>query len=743
MNLKKGWYVDKVETNKEKGSLNEFIEKEGKWFNYIRGENIFLNPDSSIHLENDGYSTWDQDSFAIQGLGALNGAPSLATVLGCIDPTATNYLCASGNMPPCTDSPNLDDGSCYYSDPVPGCTTLGGTAVNNDCISGNTSYPCGDNVTTDDGSCLWIGCTNPLATNYASTYGGTFPAEAVAYNVNYPGAIFDDGSCVLPVSGCTDNTMFNYDPTATVDDGSCVPFIDGCLGQNNILATQASNYNIPPGVNTDDGSCAWDFCNNPLDANYNALAVTESAGYFPQNNVNTNDCISGGCTDPTATNYSVDANGDPINTLGNAITWDDGSCIPVSFNCVMPGFPCNDPGDGTGTFSVANGHANPAGDCASSCVVVLAGCTWSGPNTDYTGWGSAVPNAGGNYPPGYNYAQVYSSNTPQNAAVNYSAAYNQEDGNCQFLPTVYGCTDPTAPNYDASATIDDNSCIYCTGFTHTVDSVTQPSAPGATDGSIVVTINSQYPLSGNVQDISFGMAPSVGIVSGDISAVYTNGNQTVTITVANIGEVGSFNLAFYDDINFPNAGCEMMNADYNFPPVAVGGCTDPNDYYYDANAAVDNGTCDQCWAGVDPATAVTWDATDASNLVYSQYPCDIIVSYGGNYYQNVFCANISGTDYNLTPGTYGSIWLPCDQPTTPSCDLNNLANVNNSSNWAPMQQMQYVTGDVVLYNNYYYVATFDLTGPMNPDSYQYIPGSYYAGVGGGGSPWVLCLSTTN
>ena len=34
---KPGWYVDYLITDKQKGTLNEFIEKEGKWFNYIRG----------------------------------------------------------------------------------------------------------------------------------------------------------------------------------------------------------------------------------------------------------------------------------------------------------------------------------------------------------------------------------------------------------------------------------------------------------------------------------------------------------------------------------------------------------------------------------------------------------------------------------------------------------------------------------------------------------------------------------
>ena len=35
---KEGWFVDTITTNKQKGHVNEFIEKEGKWFNYIKGK---------------------------------------------------------------------------------------------------------------------------------------------------------------------------------------------------------------------------------------------------------------------------------------------------------------------------------------------------------------------------------------------------------------------------------------------------------------------------------------------------------------------------------------------------------------------------------------------------------------------------------------------------------------------------------------------------------------------------------
>ena len=33
-----GWFVKNIETDKEIGTINEFIEKEGKWFNYIKGK---------------------------------------------------------------------------------------------------------------------------------------------------------------------------------------------------------------------------------------------------------------------------------------------------------------------------------------------------------------------------------------------------------------------------------------------------------------------------------------------------------------------------------------------------------------------------------------------------------------------------------------------------------------------------------------------------------------------------------
>ena len=54
-------------------------------------------------------------------------------------------------------------------------------------------------------------------------------------------------------------------------------------------------------------------------------------------------------------------------------------------------------------------------------------------------------------------AIVYGCTDP--AAINYFPGANLDDGSCCY---VAGCTDPTAANYDPAACIDDGSCTYST-----------------------------------------------------------------------------------------------------------------------------------------------------------------------------------------------------------------------------------------------------------------------------------------
>jgi hypothetical protein len=59
---KTGWYVDNITTDKQTGNVNEFIEKEGKWFNKINGDTT-----TETNL--------DTSEFSVQGIGLPLATP--------------------------------------------------------------------------------------------------------------------------------------------------------------------------------------------------------------------------------------------------------------------------------------------------------------------------------------------------------------------------------------------------------------------------------------------------------------------------------------------------------------------------------------------------------------------------------------------------------------------------------------------------------------------------------------------
>ena len=59
-----GWYAETITTDKQTGSVNEFIEKEGKWFNFIKGDKTIL-------------SNLDTSEFTVQGLGKITAHETL------------------------------------------------------------------------------------------------------------------------------------------------------------------------------------------------------------------------------------------------------------------------------------------------------------------------------------------------------------------------------------------------------------------------------------------------------------------------------------------------------------------------------------------------------------------------------------------------------------------------------------------------------------------------------------------
>jgi hypothetical protein len=543
-----GWYVDNIFTNKEEGSLLEFIEKEGKWFNYIRGKDISYDANSNIILNSDGNSLFDQSSFAIQGLGAVGGVSPPLTIYGCTNPLATNYSAVA----------TIDDGSCIMPQAVAGCTMS--TADNYD-----------PTATIDNGNCQWGGCTDPAAINYVG-----FPGEAQTYVANPGYGIYDDGSCGGYVLGCTDVNAQNYDATATVDDGSCIPHVYGCLGiqdpatgQVLVAATEATNYN--PNATMDDGSCIWSYCNIAADANGDAIDPTNIAdnvsqwtGYvFTSGYYTANDCISGGClADPTAPNYGCFP-GNTAYPCNDPVLWDDGSCnAPISGctdatacnydptatlddgSCIYPD-GCTDP-------TASNYDPNATVD-DGSCIACVYGCTdANATNYDATATcddGSCIPFTYGCMDP---------------TAVNYNPSVSSDDGSCEYT----GCTDPTADNYDSAATIDDGSCTYNPGCTDPTASNYDPSADiddgsctyiyGCTDPSYI-----EYNASATIDDGSC----STLIVTGCTDPTAFNYDPTANVddgscvpVILGCMDPAALNYNFTNTTN-PNEGGPIPNTD--------------------------------------------------------------------------------------------------------------------------------------------------------------------------------------
>ena len=272
---KLGWYVHHMETDQQEALLSNFINKEGKWFDYIKGYEIAGNGDDL-----------DTSEFSLQGLGnATLGGPATPTwnCIGtaCIDPGdgTGNFNSFADCEAVCPLSYDCISNVCV---PNTSCNTCGAyTGINAlaDCQAvcitpPSIKYKCyqGQCVICDDGSGgPYVGGLCGSDPTYTTpTCGGDCSQTVVSYNCNPNTHICEDpgdgsgiyssitdcisaaGACSQVISGCTDPTASNYDPNATIDDGSCIPIISisGCTDPN------AANYDSL--ANMDDGSCVYE-----------------------------------------------------------------------------------------------------------------------------------------------------------------------------------------------------------------------------------------------------------------------------------------------------------------------------------------------------------------------------------------------------------------------------------------------------------------------------------------------------
>jgi hypothetical protein len=538
------------------------------------------------------------------------------------------------------------------------------------------------------GECAVTGCTDSTACNFD------------------PSASTDDGSCDFSCYGCTDATAANYDANATLDDGSCCfdnyltllmndSWGDGWNGNTftisdgggNVLGTATllagssgtATFCIPDGCSYTVTCGGGSFTSEVSWVLSDATGATVSSGGAPASFTFDLNCAGvPGCTDPAAFNY------DPSATV------DDGSCcigIPLTFY-MMDAF-----GDGW------NGNVGTLVNTTTGDTVISAGLTVGSIDSVTVCADPALlatscfeMTVGG----GFWQSEVSWYIVDQSTGLTIlagGAPFIYQFGNCPVL----GCTDPNAINYDSTATVDDGSCCVGTILTFNMYDAWGDGWNGNTGMLVNLTTGDTLISAGlsaggfdsvnvcadaaQLATACFQMTVGGGFFQSEVS--WTVVDQSTGLTILAGGAPFLYQFG-----NCPIPGCTDVNAG-NYDSTATvddgscyyTGCTDPNADNYDSTATVDDGSCTYCTSlsgvidfAIDASGAGLCDgtgsvsATGGTSPYNISWPSDPNTLCAGTYTVTVTDAAGCVTTVDVTIGEAVTVVSGCTDSTATNFD---------------------------------------------------------------------------
>ena len=496
-----------------------------------------------------------------------------STCGGCTDATACNYDPAAV----------IDDGSCIFggegvtvtilTDNYPGETTWSLTDVSGTVVASGGPYAT-QAVEEVTQVCVAPGCytftiNDSFGDGICCAYGTGL------YTVSSQGTVLATGGefantestefCLGSGFGCTDETACNYDAEATTDDGSCD--FASCVGCTD---AEACNYN--PDATVDDGSCVMpdpvdgctDTCDFPVSVSEAALAQTVAGTAVEFGAYGTLSSL-----EVTLEWSQAEGTGAWPADLLVEIGLPDGSCVALGGYDVTSA-TCTDLGNYTVVWP-DTWWVNTAGTYTTS--IDLSGAALSGTGlwsiTLINGWATG---GSSNYDATFTMTGLCTSDDidipgcTDPTACNYNPSATTDDGSCDFS-SCSGCTNPDACNYNPAAVTDDGSCEFtsCAGCTEIFSCNFDPNAT-IDDGSCILPYDIVYEdLDGDGIGSEVGIAdvcelgPGLSLETGDCD----DGNDTVYPGAPGTGEGidNNCNGVIDADEALPNLCPEDLNND--------------------------------------------------------------------------------------------------------------------------------------------------------------------------------------